>query len=223
MIADKLYSLRESQRVKEVMMATKEKQDGGVAAVVLAAGRSSRMGHAKQVALIDGQPMVVRAVTIALQSGADVVGVVLGAHAAAVEAALAPLVERQENAIQCYRNEAWATGQASSVRTAIAHLPATVGAVLFLPVDQPFVPPTLLQQLIAAWRAGARLAAPAIEGTARGAPAIFDRALWPELLALEGDVGARPLLQRHRDQLISVAAEAAWLRDIDTPADLAAL
>jgi molybdenum cofactor cytidylyltransferase len=64
------------------------------------------------------------------------------------------------------------------------------------------------------------LVAPALDGQPRGAPAIFDRTLWPDLLALAGDTGARPLLQRYRAQLITITAEAAWLRDIDTPADL---
>jgi CTP:molybdopterin cytidylyltransferase MocA len=93
---------------------------------------------------------------------------------------------------------------------------------LFLPVDQPFVPPILLDELIAAWRQGARLAAPAIGGQPRGAPAIFDRTLWGDLLALEGDVGARPLLKRYAAALTTVPVEEAWLRDIDTPTDLAA-
>ncbi len=204
-------------------MDAKQSQKRSVSAVVLAAGSSSRMGHAKQVALVDGLPMVVRAVTVALQSGVDEVWVITGAHAAAVEVVLRPLLESDGVHIHLQHNDAWATGQASSVRAAIGVLSPSVAAVLFLPVDQPFVPPALLQELIGCWREGARLAAPSIDGNVRGAPAIFDRSLWPELLQLEGDVGARPLLQRHRDALVTVSAEAAWLRDIDTPEDLAAI
>ncbi len=209
---------------KGMVMATERvEQNGAVAGVVLAAGRSSRMGHPKQVALVDGVPMVVRAVMVAWQSGIEEVWVVTGAHAAAVEAALLPLLQRNGPHLHLQQNDAWATGQASTVRAAIQALPATVAAALFLPVDQPFVPPALLQALIECWQGGARLAAPAIDGAVRGAPAIFDRSLWPELLQLDGDVGARPLLQRHRAALVTVPAEAAWLRDIDTPADLANL
>lgn len=194
---------------------------GSVAAVVLAAGRSSRMGRAKQVEIVDGAPMVVRAVAVALQSEVAAVWVVTGAYAAEVGAVLAPIQAAHGERLRVTHNGDWATGQASSVRAAIQALPTTVAAALFLPVDQPFIPPSLLQALIAVWRKGALLAAPALDGQPRGAPAIFDRSLWGELLALEGDVGARPLLQRHRAELVTVPAQAAWLRDIDTPADLA--
>ncbi len=194
-----------------------------VGAVVLAAGRSSRMGEAKQLVPVAGVPMVVRAVQLALQSAATTVTVITGAHATAVADLLQPLLQAESMRLTLLHNNAWATGQASSVRTAVTALAATNDALLFLPVDQPFVPVTLVQQLIDVWGAGAPLAAPAIDGAPRGAPAIFDRTLFAELLALEGDVGARPLLQRHREQLATVPAQATWLRDIDTPADLAAV
>lgn len=205
---------------KNIVAKRSEGQRGLVAAVVLAAGRSSRMGRAKQIEVVDGTPMVVRAVELALQSAVTAVWVVTGAYATEVRAALLPLQAVHGARLHLVHNAEWATGQASSVRAAVLALPATVAAALFLPVDQPFVPPTLLQQLIAAWQQGAPLAAPSLDGQPRGAPAIFDRSLWDELLALAGDTGARPLLQRHRGELVTVSAQAAWLRDIDTPEDL---
>ncbi|MBX3011167.1 MAG: nucleotidyltransferase family protein [Caldilineaceae bacterium] len=191
-----------------------------VVAVVLAAGRSSRMGRSKQIERVDGMPMVERAVQVALASAVEAVIVVTGAYAPEVTVVLAPLLESAGTRLRLIHNAAWATGQASSVRAAVQALSASCGAALFLPTDQPFLPVALLQELITAWRAGALLAAPAVDGQPRGAPAIFARSLWDELLALEGDVGARPLLQRHRAELVTVPAQAAWLRDIDTPADL---
>ena len=191
-----------------------------ICAIVLAAGRSSRMGRAKQVEVVDGAPMVVRAVQTALASHADDVLLVTGAYGDAVTALAKPLQSAAGERLQLVHNGDWATGQASSVRAAVLALPPSCQAALFLPTDQPFAPVALLDDLIAAWRAGALLAAPAVDGQPRGAPAIFDRRLWPELLALEGDAGARPLLQRHRTKLVTVPAAAHWLRDIDTPADL---
>lgn len=176
----------------------------------------------EQIEVVDGTPMVVRAVELALQSDVTTVWVVTGAYAAEVTAALFPLQTLHGARLHLVHNAEWATGQASSVRAAVLALPANIAAALFLPVDQPFVPLSLLQQLIAAWQQGAPLAAPSLDDQPRGAPAIFDRSLWGELLALEGDVGARPLLQRHRAELVTVPAQAAWLRDIDTPDDLAA-
>jgi len=191
-----------------------------VTAVVLAAGRSSRMGRAKQLEVVDGAPMVVRAVQVALASDATNVMVVTGAYAENVTAILQPLMTEAVGQLRLVHNDAWATGQASSVRTAVQALTVSCQAALFLPTDQPFVPVALLNRLIGAWRTGARLVAPTVNGRTRGAPAIFDRSLWPDLLALEGDTGARPLLQRYQAELITIPADIAWLRDIDTPEDL---
>lgn len=191
-----------------------------VVAVILAAGRSSRMGRPKQVEPVDGVPMVVRAVTVALQSDVDTVVVVTGAYALAVGTALQELLATYPERLSLLHNVAWATGQASSVRAAVEAYATTANALLFLPVDQPFLACTLLQQLLAAWQQGARLAAPAINGQMRGAPAIFDQSLFSELAKLEGDTGARPLFQRHRIELVTVPAMAEWLQDIDTPQDL---
>jgi molybdenum cofactor cytidylyltransferase len=188
--------------------------------IVLAAGRSSRMGRAKQLEVVDGEPMVVRATQTALATVAGGVVVVTGAYAPAVTVTLAPILEAAGDRLRLVHNAAWATGQASSVRTAVMALPPHCQAALFLPTDQPFVPVVLLNELIDTWQQGAVLVAPTLDGQPRGAPAIFDRTLWPDLLALAGDTGARPLLQRYRAQLITIPAEAAWLRDIDTPADL---
>ena len=101
-----------------------EGQQGLVGAVVLAAGRSSRMGRAKQIEVVDGAPMVVRAITVALQSDVTTVWVVTGAYATEVRAALLPVQALHGARLQLLHNEEWASGQASSVRTAVLALPA---------------------------------------------------------------------------------------------------
>lgn len=191
-----------------------------LAAVILAAGRSSRMGRPKQLEAVDGEPMVVRAVHTALQSDVAQVIVVTGAYADAVTALLTPLLEQTGDRLRLVHNPDWQTGQASSIRAAIVALPAPIAATLFLPTDQPFVPPVLLQQLIRVWRGGARLVAPLVDGQVRGAPALFDRSLWSEMLTLTGDIGARPLLQKHQSEVVTLPIPAHLLRDIDTPQDL---
>ncbi len=195
-----------------------------LAAVVLAAGQSSRMGRAKQVEIVDGEAMVVRAVRTALQSEVAQVIVVTGAYADVVTATLSPLFNKAGDRLRLVHNPDWQTGQASSIRTAAQTLSMrpgiAFGAALFMPTDQPFVPSTLLQQLIRAWRMGARIVAPLVEGQMRGAPALFDRSLWPEMLTLQGDIGARPLLQKYRPDLVTLSVPAQLLRDIDTPQDL---
>lgn len=216
------------------------------------------MGRPKQLEVVDGEPMVVRAVRTALQSAVAQVFVITGAYVEAVTEVLSPLLQAANGRIQLVHNPDWQTGQASSIRTAaqalnhpfqgMAATPNPVstgsdlataqcvstplpitgaefiqrqwGAALFLPTDQPFVPPVLLQQLIRTWRTGARLVAPLVDGQVRGAPALFDHTLWPEMLALQGDIGARPLLQKYRGEIVTIPTPAHLLRDIDTPEDL---
>ncbi|RIK26212.1 MAG: nucleotidyltransferase family protein [Chloroflexi bacterium] len=192
-----------------------------ITAVVLAAGQSRRMGRPKQLETIGGEPMVVRAVRTALAGDAAEVLVITGAYADRVAEVLRPLQAVASDRLRVIANPQYASGQASSVRTAIQALDPRCEAVLFLLVDQPFVTQALLQRLIAAWRAGAPLAASMARDEVRGAPAIFDRSLFPELLQLTGDTGARPLLQRHREKMARIPATADELRDIDTPDDLA--
>jgi molybdenum cofactor cytidylyltransferase len=192
------------------------------AVVVLAAGRSSRMGEAKQLVLVDGEQMVRRAVRVALASGATEVVLVTGAYGNEVAAAVDDLHEQAAGRLHVIHNPGWATGQAGSMQVGIRALPVHCEAVIFLPVDQPYVDPLLLRQLVAAWQQGAVLAAPIVDSELRGAPALFDRTLWPELNQVQGDVGGRMVLRAHADQVHRIAAPAAWLRDVDTPQDLVA-
>lgn len=196
-----------------------EQHPSAVAAVVLAAGQSRRMGQPKQLIVVDGEALVVRAVHVALQSRAAIVRVVTGAAAAEVSRLLAETFPAQPR-LHLVHNGDFTTGQASSVRCGVAALPVEIGAVLYLPTDQPWLSVPLLDGLIAAWRSGTRLAAAAIEGEVRGAPAIFDRALWPALMQLRGDVGARAIFKQYSAEIVPVAATARELRDLDTPADL---
>lgn len=192
---------------------------GQAAVVVLAAGGGARMQKAKQLIAVDGAPMIARAVRTALQAAVGPVWVVTGAEAEAVHAALSPWRE----AVALVHNPEWQAGQATSVATALHNLPETVEAAIFMPVDQPFLDPLLLRRLFTAWRVGADLAAPQVEGELRGAPALFDRRFWGELLTLHGDVGGRRVLAGHADEVALVPAEARWLIDVDTPEDLQAI
>jgi molybdenum cofactor cytidylyltransferase len=190
-----------------------------LAVVVLAAGQASRMGRAKQLLAVDGVTMVRRAVQTALASGAQQLVLVTGAYAEEVALEAKPLAAAHAH-LTLIDNDAWATGQASSMHVGLAALDPTIEAVTFLPVDQPYVPHALLRRMVRRWQAGAAIVAPTVGGELRGAPALFDRALWPELLEVTGDVGGRSVLRRHADSVQTLAVEADWLRDVDTPADL---
>jgi molybdenum cofactor cytidylyltransferase len=112
-------------------------------------------------------------------------------------------------------NAEWAEGMASSMRCGIAACAGAEAAIVALG-DQPGIDPGLVGRLVEAFRAGAPLAVP-VEGEERGHPVLFARALFPELLALRGDVGARDVVARHWEAAAKVPGR--HLPDIDTPAD----
>ncbi len=182
-----------------------------VAAVVLAAGGATRFGKLKQLLPWEGGILLTRAVDTALASSARPVVVVLGAQAEACRAALGG------RPVQVVINPAWARGQSTSVQTALAALPPYIDAALFLLADQPTVQSSTLEQLIARYRATrAPLVWPEWHGH-RGNPVLFDRRLFPELMALHGDVGGRVVLQAHAAEAERVpVSDAGILIDIDT-------
>jgi molybdenum cofactor cytidylyltransferase len=194
-----------------------------IAAVVLAAGRSSRFRAAggaeetKLVAKLEGEPIVRRVVKAALASRASSVIVVVGHARSAVEAAVAGL----PTAIAF--NSDFATGIASSLRTGLAATPAETDGAVVLLGDMPNVAPHLIDRLIDAFEARPTLlaVAPIREGR-RGNPVLVARSLFEQAMGLSGDEGARRLLAAlDRGAVAEIAAASDVSFDVDTPADLA--
>ena len=185
-----------------------------VAAVVLAAGGSSRMGQVKQLLPVNGQPMVRRVTEAVCAAGLDQVVVVIGAHAEAVRDALAGLP------VELVVNAAWAEGMSTSLREGLRVLRSEIGAALVVLADQPALAPELIRALVDRYRAtGALIVAPFHEGQ-RGNPVLFDRALFPELLAVQGDRGGRQVIARYWEQVERVSVDdVAVMADIDTRQD----
>lgn len=196
---------------------------GEIGTVILAAGASTRLGRPKQIEPIGGTPMLIRSLAVAAHLGGPVY-VVTGAHREVVLALLAQLPDGLAHSLagrlHVIHNPHWETGQASSLHVSVQALPPTVEAAIWLPVDQPYLEAALLARLAAAWRRGADLVAPVVEGEMRGAPALFDRSRWPALLQVEGDVGGRAVLRQFAGQVAMVPTSAASLRDVDYPQDL---
>ena len=185
----------------------------GLHAIVLAAGASTRFGSAKQLARVAGRSLLHTAVARAGEVAGNAVVVVLGAHAAE----LTPLLN--QSAASVIINREWREGMASSIRAGVSRLPGSCTAVLLMLVDQVAVTGEDLKRLVGAWRRQPDYIAAACYGTATGAPAIFPRATFSDLLSLRGDRGARALLQRNPDRVVRVPMERAAI-DIDTPEDL---
>ncbi len=188
---------------------------GKTAAVVLAAGRSSRMGSNKLVAEVGGQPMVRRVAEAALASRAGVVVVVTGHEPERVEAALAGLdVTYAHNAL-------YADGLSTSLRAGLSALPDDVEAALILLGDMPLVRPQDCDKVLGALSEPDTLVAVATAEGARGNPVAWSRRLFPELKATEGDAGGRALLSRYEDNVTMVEIGRAGGLDADTPEALA--
>ncbi len=196
---------------------------GRVTAVVLAAGGARRFGALKQVQSWRGRPLVAHVAAQALACpDIDRVIVVVGAEADRVQAALRE--GPPGAALDVVTVHDWAQGQSRSVHAGLEAATATTArqpsAVVFLLADQPGITPELLSALIRRYRATlAPVVAPRHAGQ-RGNPVLFDRATWPEFARLGGDIGARPIIEAHRDDI----AWVDWptpevLQDIDTPED----
>jgi molybdenum cofactor cytidylyltransferase len=185
-----------------------------VAAVILAAGRSTRMGGPnKLLADIGGRPLVRIAAEEALASRARPVIVVTGHQRDKVEAALAGLkVER-------IHNPDFAEGLSTSLKTGLGAVPSEADGAVVLLGDMPQVRASLIDRLIGAFdpERGALVVVPSIDGK-RGNPVVWSRRFFPELMALDGDVGARHLIGRYVEAVTEVAiTDQAALIDVDTP------
>jgi molybdenum cofactor cytidylyltransferase len=183
-----------------------------VAAVILAAGGSSRLGEPKQLLQWRGKTFIEHVISIAEQAGLEPIIIVAGAHSDRVT----QVVSSQK--VQIVINSAWEKGQSTSIRAGLENLSKEIGAVVFLLVDQPQVSPRLVQTLRDA-HAGtlAPIIAPQINGQ-RGNPVLFDRVTFPELMNLEGDIGGRALFSRFSPTWVEWFDESA-LQDVDTLVD----
>lgn len=184
-----------------------------VAAIVLAAGLSSRMGANKLLAPVGGKPLVRHAVEAALGSAAAHVIVVTGNGGEEVKRALAPLSPLFVN------NPDFSKGLSTSLKCGLSVLPEDCDGALILLGDMPDVTPALLDKQIAAFDPGEdRAICVATRHGKRGNPVLWARRFFPEMLALEGDVGARHLIAQYGELVCEVeAADDGPLTDIDTP------
>jgi molybdenum cofactor cytidylyltransferase len=191
------------------------KADGRrLAAIILAAGRSTRMGGPnKLLAEIGGRPLVRIAAEEALASRAQPVVVVTGHQHDEVEAALDGLkVER-------VHNPNFAEGLSTSLKAGLAAVPEDADGVVVCLGDMPQVRASLIDRLASAFdpERGALVVVPTFDGK-RGNPVVWSRRFFHELATLDGDVGARHLIARYPEAVIEVpVADHAALVDVDTP------
>jgi molybdenum cofactor cytidylyltransferase len=185
-----------------------------LAAIVLAAGRSTRMGGPnKLLAEINGRPLVRIAAEEALKSQARPVIVVTGHQRERVEAAVSGLD------VVLVHNPDFAGGLSTSLKAGIAAVPADADGVIVCLGDMPQVDAKLIDRLLSAFdpEKGALVVVPTIEGK-RGNPVVWSRRFFPELAALDGDTGARHLIASYPEAVTEVPLTGnAALVDVDTP------
>jgi molybdenum cofactor cytidylyltransferase len=173
----------------------------------------TRFGRPKQLAVLDGRPLLMHVVGRALEVAGNAVSVVIGAHAASI----APVLNRCNASVVI--NRGWNEGIASSIRLAVQRLPGACDGAMLLLADQLGVTAADLKQLADLWQRQPDSVAAARYGGALGVPAIFPRALFTDLLELRGDRGAQTLLRRYESRLVALQMPGA-AADVDTPDDL---
>jgi molybdenum cofactor cytidylyltransferase len=189
---------------------------GAFEAVVLAAGSGSRFGGGKLLAAWNAGVLLEGALAAAFAAPVRSVTVVIGADAPAVAAAARAFDPRTV----IVHAPGYAEGMAASLRTGIASLPADAAGVFVFLGDMPRVPTAVLDRMAQAVREGADAAAPVFRDR-RGNPVLIGRALFPDLLALTGDAGARGVLQGLGSRLALIEApDDGVLFDVDRIEDL---
>jgi molybdenum cofactor cytidylyltransferase len=212
-----------------------------IAGIILAAGRSTRLGRPKQLLPLRGVQLIRHTVRRVLESSLDEVIVVVGHQAEAVSAAIADLPVRVVTnpdatlgqstsvvaglaALDEKSGESWRRGESDRAMQA-SPLQTTAEAAIFLLGDQPGIDPIVINALIAAWKQSrAPIVAPRYSD-GMGNPVLFDRRVFSELRALGGDVGARAIIRKYQEEgnLLLVPVDHPAAPDVDTEEDYAAL
>jgi molybdenum cofactor cytidylyltransferase len=185
-----------------------------ITAVVLAAGRSERMGRPKMLLPFGRKTLIETVLTGVLRSRVDDVIVVLGAHREAIE----PVVSKL--ALRTVFNPDFGAGMLSSVLRGLSEVPAAAQAFLVVLGDHPYPPATVIDRLIAVHeRTGKGIVLPVYRGR-RGHPVLIDMRYRDDVTALDPSVGLRQLLRDHSDDVLEVSVRSpAVLADIDRPDD----
>jgi molybdenum cofactor cytidylyltransferase len=188
-----------------------------VGAVVLAAGRSVRMGEAKQLLRVSGRTVLERTLENVRGARVDEIVLVLGSSAEVVSRRLPPA---HLDGLKVVINQNFEEGMASSLREGLrAMSPLMCGALIVL-ADQPFVRSETLNRIIERYReSGAEIVIP-FYGGKRGNPVLLDRSVFTEVMALEGDTGCRAIFPNHVNGIVEMPVDDEGIvLDIDDRED----
>ncbi len=188
-----------------------------IAAVILAAGESRRMGGLNKLLIeVESKPIVTRVADAVLASRATLIIVVTGYEAEIIVTAL------RGRRLSFVHNPDFSTGLSSSLRHGINALPPSVAGAVICLGDMPWLTGRHIDKLISAFASQTigKICVPVYQGR-RGNPVLFDRCYFPEMATVQGDKGARHVIERHAGVVQKVEMDDdALFRDVDVPADL---
>ena len=181
-----------------------------VTAIILAAGRSSRMGVFKPLLPFGDSTVIEHTISFLRRGGVATIIVVVGHRSDEIKAHL------QNTGIIFATNPDPDSAMAASIFHGVRALPPDTQAVVITPVDHPAVPPEVVTQIIDEWRAGARLVIPT-NADRGGHPVLIDLSFRAELFTLDPARGLKSLFDAHRDEVKRLAVNSNYVaRDLDT-------
>jgi molybdenum cofactor cytidylyltransferase len=179
--------------------------------IVLAAGSSSRLGRPKQLLELEGRPLLQHTIDCVEQAGLADVVLVLGHRHEDIRAAVTLPIQWR-----VVINPNYLQGQSTSLRVGLEAASAQAQAALLVLGDQPAISPVALRAVVDAYQGPTTPVVQAIYRGTPGHPVLFDRGVWADLVAIEGDRGARDLLRQHPDWLTRVKLDQDLPPDLDT-------
>lgn len=189
------------------------------AAIILAAGQSSRLGQPKQLLKYQSKTLLQHAIDVTKQSSVQSIIVVLGSNSDII------LNEINTSGIHVVKNDDWQSGIASAIRCGVREvqmLDSNIDAAILMVCDQPFVTSDLLNSLIGKQKETGNTIIASQYGDTIGTPALFYNLFFSELMKLQGDAGAKKIMMQNRGVLTTLPFPKGCI-DIDTVDDYEAL
>lgn len=182
--------------------------------LILAAGSSSRLGHPKQLIEFEGRTLIERITETALIVSDNIL-IILGGNSELI----IPKLERFNDTISTIFNPDWQQGMGTSIRIGVEKLAEKSDSILILLSDQPFISTVLLKNMIQIFQKSSNHIVSCLYNQQLGVPMLFDKSVFPELIKLSGDRGAKSFLHLYKDN-ISTIDFSEGIIDIDTFEDV---
>jgi molybdenum cofactor cytidylyltransferase len=185
-----------------------------VSILILAAGNSSRLGSPKQLIEFEGQTLIERITETALSISEEIL-IVLGGNSELI----LPKLSRFEDNITTLFNPEWQEGMGTSIRVGVEKLADKSDLILVLLSDQPFISKVLLQNMLQTYANSQNPIVSCVYTNTLGVPILFDKSVFPELLKLSGDKGAKSFLHHYKNKISTIDFPEGII-DIDTVEDV---